>query len=429
MINDDQILEASKNNETPFYLYDGIRLQETYNMLRKSFHPSLDIFLSLKANNNVSIAKLFKDWGAGIEVASKGELYLALQSGFKPENIIFSGPGKRERDITEALNSDIYSIIAESMKEVEQIIDICKRLNKKARIGLRVNPDFIMAKTTIKMGGVPRQFGIDESEVWSTIELILNQKSEHVEFYGIHIYMGTQILSENQIIENISYTLNLARKINKQYQISCPFVNIGGGFGIAYFTNEEDIDIKKIINLINEKITGFIEDYPSTRIIFESGRYLLAKSGNYISKIVYVKESKGEKFVIIDGGMNHHAASTFRGRYVRNNYPIKLIKQNLSDHVEMETEIVNIVGPLCTPEDCVGRSVPLPVAEIGDLVCINNSGAYGLSYSPVFFLGHSMPAELLLMNGKLHIIRKRGNEKDLLLNQSMCDLACKPHSF
>lgn len=420
MIDNKQIFNASIEYGTPFYIYDRNRLWQTYNLLRTSLHPSLNIFLSLKANNNISIANLFKSWGAGIEVASKGELFLALKAGFSPKDIIFSGPGKNDIEIEQAINDEIYSIIVESIQEIELIYSVCKRMNKKAKIGLRINPDFIDSEATIKMGGAPRQFGIDESIAWQAIDLLL-EKNEFIEFNGIHVYMGTQILNEIKILENIEYTLKIARKINEIHQISCPFVNIGGGLGIAYFQNEVDIDIQILTNSINKKIDQFINDYPNTRIIIESGRYLLAKSGYYVSKILYKKESKGEKFVVIDGGMSHHTAPTFRGRFIRNNYPIKIIKKNHEEIADLELETINIVGPLCTPEDIIGRSVQLPYSEVGDLILISHSGAYGLSYSPVYFLGHSTPLELLMTDNGLSVIRERGNEEDLLLHQIVKD--------
>ncbi|WP_080495078.1 hypothetical protein [Bacillus cereus] len=416
-INKEDIINICKTHGTPMYLYDGEMLREKFFSITNRIGNDVDIFLSLKANSNVSIASLFANWGAGVEVASLGEMNIALKAGFSVDNIIFSGPGKRIEELKTAIQHKIYCIIAESKQEIYAIMELAKQLNQKVRVGIRINPDQDIARAKIKMAGIPRQFGIDESQVEDVIVTI--KKSKYLKFVGIHIYTGTQNLNIDSIIDTFNYTLGLAKKIKQKYKIDLEMVNLGGGLGIAYFSQENDLNFDILMNKIKDLITDAKKELSNTRFIIESGRYLLAESGTYITSVLYTKESKGENFAITDGGLNHHQACTFRGRMIRSNYPVITIRGNNIEERTANKEKITIVGPLCTPEDIICKDALLPKIFQHDYICILKSGAYGLSYSPQNFLGHPSPIEVLLMGTKEYVIRNRGNYNDVLSNQNM----------
>lgn len=415
-ITNQDVLHLAKEYETPFYLYDGNFLFEHYHNLREKLETNVDIFLSLKANNNANIAMLFKTWGSGIEVASMAELYLAERVGFKPENIIFSGPGKKKEELRYAIEKSIYSIIVESILELKYIQEISLEMNSTINVGVRINPENDLANSTIKMAGVARQFGIDESQLDSFFKIL--DSCPNINFMGIHVYTGTQIFEEKNIIESFKNTVRIARDIFFRFGKKSNMINLGGGFGVPYYSHELPLDIEQVISELNYLVIAEKEIFKDTRFIIESGRYLLAQSGMYVMKVLYSKISKTEKFYITDGGMHHHAASTFRGRTMRNNFELRTIS-NKDGADEKSLEKVNIVGPLCTPEDCIGKNVYTEKLEPGDLVGVLNSGAYGLSYSPIHFLGHPIPYEILKFNDKFIQIRGRGNKEDILFRQDI----------
>ncbi|MNI56954.1 L-glutamyl-[BtrI acyl-carrier protein] decarboxylase [compost metagenome] len=201
-----------------------------------------------------------------------------------------------------------------------------------------------------------------------------------------------------------------------KHGLECEFIDLGGGFGVPYFSHEKELDIEHVCRETNRLVEEYLRDSPETRFMIESGRFLLAESGVYVARVLYVKESKGEKFLILDGGMHHHVSSTFRGRTMRNNFPVRLVRSD-GTPAQGNPERVHLVGPLCTPEDCLAKDIELPEANTGDYIVLLKSGAYGLSYSPMQFLGHPSPLEALVTNGTPSVIRERGDVTDLLHHQ------------
>ncbi|TYS32530.1 hypothetical protein FZC65_08250 [Bacillus pumilus] len=411
--NDSLLLDTANRYGTPMYVYDGDALKEHYGHITSWLHQTAEVFFSFKSNGNFAIASLLRSFGAGIEVASAGELLMAVKAGYSPQQIIFSGPGKGKEEIDIAIQHEIYCIIAESKEELIYIAESAKHQDKQASVGIRVNPESIESRAKIKMGGVPSPFGIDESKLKEVFDLF--QMYDHsLLFKGIHMYLGTQVLDETSLLSSFEYTLNTAVRIKNEYGLICQMVDLGGGFGIPYFQHEKPLHAERLFQNVAELIRSYETELEGARFIIEMGRFLLAECGVYLTAIQYVKESKGQPFLIADGGMHHHQAMTFRGRLLRNNYPMRLIK-----HSQKTAPVVkqSIVGPLCTPEDLIGRQVELPQGEVGDLLCIEKSGAYGLCYSPTLFLGHPSPLELLLFEGNEYIVRDRGKPEDLLLKQ------------
>ncbi|MEW9699662.1 type III PLP-dependent enzyme [Paenibacillus sp. SI8] len=402
--------EMAETFGTPLYAYDGEKIESQYRLLKSQLPESFEVFYSLKSNPLLGVCQLFKEFGSRIEVASLGELHVALEAGFEPEHIIFTSPGKTYEELQHAIRANIYSINIESLEEAIIINEIASQDKKSVRIAIRINPNFNLSGAGMKMTGVPTQFGIDQSLVGEAIERI--QSLPFVNLSGIHIFTGTQMLDASSIVKNIEEIIKLSISLSDTYAFPLDFLDLGGGFGVPYFNGEQPLNT----DLVKEGLTEVWETYrdrlANTRMGVESGRFLMAEAGAFLTKVLYVKESKGTQFVVCDGGSNQHASTAFLGRYVRNNFPMYLLGK---EHDELEE--VNVVGSLCTPTDVLGQKVNLAKALPGDILVIDKSGAYGLTHSPVLFLSHSLPAEVMHRNQQFHVLRERGKPQDFLRGQ------------
>jgi diaminopimelate decarboxylase len=382
---------------TPLFAYDRQTLERALSVLRAALPDKFKIFYSVKANPNEVILKYFVEQGCGLEVASGGEYLKARAAGCRPERIVYAGPGKTTAELELALGEGIGEIHMESRVEAERIAGISGRLGRPAQVVVRINPSEVARGGALLMGGKASPFGVDEEGLDPLVDYSLAEPS--LDLQGIHIYMGTQILDADLLILHYRKALQLARRVAARSGKPIRTVDLGGGLGIPYFSYETPIamDVLKnsLANLMME-----IRDEPcfqNTRFLFEPGRFLVAEAGIYMARIVDIKTSHGKKFIIVDGGMNHHlAASGHLGQTIKRNFPIALLEK-LDRPVE---ETVEIVGPLCTPLDVLGRTVSLPKADIGDLIGIFQSGAYALSASPTGFLSHELPAEVFVEDGK-----------------------------
>ncbi|TKH46691.1 diaminopimelate decarboxylase [Paenibacillus terrae] len=453
---DEALLERFGEHPTPFYYYDGDALHAHVSSLLSRLHPAVRVHYALKANGNVALAGLLRSLGCGVEIASAGEMFVAMEAGYAPEDVLYAGPGKTVAELSEAVACGIGCIHVESVRELRLLEDIAAQAGVFVRAAVRVNPDNDLSGSTIKMGGVPRPFGVDEGQLDHFFTVL--EDCPHVFFQGIQVYTGTQMLKADQILASFANTLQLAERIQDQYGVAMHTVNLGGGFGVPYFTHEQPLDMGQVIDGLNAMAEQTRSRLPGVMLIIESGRYLVAQAGMYVCRALYTKESKGEKFVVADGGMNHYASAAFRGRRIRDNYPVRIMRRQEGQEVviqmgqgkdmpvqeaaaveltlgkaadrigepqpeaTVDLETVSIVGPLCTPEDCLVKKALLPSIQEGDYIVIPNAGAYGLSYSPVHFLGHATPAELLDFRGEVHIIREHGDRTDLLHHQRMIPL-------
>ncbi|MET3208365.1 UNVERIFIED_CONTAM: diaminopimelate decarboxylase [Paenibacillus sp. PvR008] len=442
---DEALLKRFSEHPTPFYYYDGDALHAHVSSLLSRLHPAVRVHYALKANGNVALAGLLRSLGCGVEIASAGEMFVAMEAGYAPEDVLYTGPGKTVAELSEAVACGIGCIHVESVQELRLLNGIAAQAGLFVRAAVRVNPDNDLSGSTIKMGGVPRPFGVDEGQLDHFFKVL--EDCPHVYFQGIQVYTGTQMLKADQILASFANTLQLAERIQDQYGVTMQTVNLGGGFGVPYFTHEQPLDMGQVIDRLNAMAEQTRSRLPGVTLIIESGRYLIAQAGMYVCRALYTKESKGEKFVVADGGMNHYASPAFRGRRVRDNYPVRIMRGQGDAPVQeaaavelrlgkaadrigelsppeatVDLETVSIVGPLCTPEDCLVKKAQLPPIQEGDYIVIPNAGAYGLSYSPVHFLGHATPAELLNFRGVLHVIREHGDRTDLLHHQRMIPL-------
>jgi diaminopimelate decarboxylase len=391
------VSEIAARYGTPFFVYDRSVIDRKLDLLRQTLRDRFKICYSVKANPNPAILRHFISRGCGFEIASAGELQTALRAGCAPDQIFFAGPGKTEKELELALNHDIAEIHVESLLEIERISEICGRLRKTAKIALRVNPGVEAQGGAMRMGGKPAPFGIDEENLDEALDRILQIPTIAVQ--GIHLFAGTQILDHTVLVGQYRKGLELGRRVADGLHRPLNTIDFGGGLGIPYFAGDEELDMPKLKEELTQLFSE-IENYSrfsETNFIVEPGRYLVGEAGIYIARVTDIKLSRGKKFLILDGGMNHHlAASGNLGQVIKRNFPMALA--NKLD--EKEKEVVNIVGPLCTPLDTLARDLELPAANVGDIVGIFQSGAYGRSASPIDFLSHPHPAEVWVHHGR-----------------------------
>lgn len=383
--------EIAEETGTPFYVYDLSIAEKKYKMLRNSLPSEINIHYAVKANPHPEILHFFKQLGCGADVASLGELQAALNAGFKPEDIGFAGPGKTAEELQAACESEIGSLNVESEHELDLADQIAGSLNKKLNAALRINPAFELASSGMQMGGGPKAFGIDQE----TIPEILSRFSswKNLNFIGFHIFAGSQNLKHEAISTAMEKSCALLEYLLPFCPVPPRMVNLGGGFGIPYFAADTELDITAIGKTLERLLKNKKSLLKETQFIVETGRYLIGEAGVYVAQILYKKKSRGETFLILNGGMNHHlAASGNLGQIIKKPYPMA-VADKMGEEI---TEVVNVAGPLCTPIDSFGKKLELSQASMGDYLAVFCSGAYGYSSSPLRFLGHSEPVEIIL---------------------------------
>jgi diaminopimelate decarboxylase len=410
-----RITDIVRQYGTPLYLYDGAELSQRIDDLRRLMHPRLEFFYSLKANPNVSICALLHRGGARAEVSSMTELLTARRAGVAPADILFLGPGKSRAEIAACLDHQIFALICESFGELDIIDELAAERGIVAPVALRVNPEFSVKSSGLTMGGRPRQFGIDEGQLLADPGMA--KRYPNVRLMGVQVYLGTRILSEDAVVENTTRIFALADRLAEEMRFPLGLTDIGGGLGVAYFDGERDLDLGVLAARLTPVVAAFADRHPQTRLVMELGRYLTATAGTYVTSVRYVKPSMGERFAVADGGTNHHMAAVGIGSFVRRNFPIRLLNRMGEPPIGGWT----IAGPLCTPNDTLGKDVPLPDVRPGDVIGVLRSGAYGPSASPVNFLSHGHPAEVLVHDGRTYLIRRRELPEDLLRSQLLHD--------
>lgn len=380
---------AQRVGQTPFFAYDRARIAARVGELRSQLPEKLDLHFAVKANPMPALVCFLAPLVDGFDVASAGELSKALDAGMPAGHIGFAGPGKTDRELRQAVAAGIL-VEAESAGEVTRIKSIAEDLGTAPRIALRINPDFHLKGSGMRMGGGPQQFGIDAEDV---PDLIATVRAAGVAIEGFHIFAGSQNLSAETIAEVQAKTLDLALRLADRLADPLRYLNLGGGFGIPYFPNDKPLDLAPIGDNLAEVMAKLAKAQPEARAVLELGRYIVGEAGLYVTRVIDRKTSRGEVFLVTDGGLHHHlAASGNFGQVIRRNFPVAIDgRMN-----EAPQEKASVVGCLCTPLDLLADKASLPRAEIGDLVVIFQSGAYGLTASPTAFLGHPPPAELLV---------------------------------
>jgi len=359
--------------------------------LRAALPPEVRLHYSVKANPMPALVQHLAGLVDGLDVASAGEMAVALDTGIAPRDVSFAGPGKSDSELRRAIAAGVC-LHAESALEVERAAATGTQLGIRPLIALRVNPAFELKGSGMRMGGGAKPFGIDAEAVPAVLRRLAELA---VDYRGLHIFSGSQSLKLDAIMEAQSATFELALALFEETGMAPPQLNIGGGFGIPYFPGEQPL----ALDGLKEHLAGWVarlrERLPDTEIMIELGRYLVGEAGVYVARVIERKESRGQVFLITDGGLHHHlAASGNFGQVIRKNYPVAI--GNRMDAGSDARETVSVVGPLCTPLDLLAERMELARAEPGDLVVVFQSGAYGKSASPAAFLSHPAAAEVLV---------------------------------
>ena len=394
---------------TPIFVYDQSILERKYLTLRNALPSRFAISYSVKANPNPAFLKFFLEKGAGLEIASAGELHQTRIAGCPPGKVLFAGPGKTEAELELVIAHGIGEIHAESELEIERISAISHKLGVRSCMAIRVNPNEAGHGAAMSMGGRSTPFGVDEERLAPLLRRVAEDR--HLDFCGIHLFAGTQILDHKLLLTQYAKGLEIFRSVAAQMRIPLRTLDFGGGLGIPYFSGDRELDMSELREGLSRLMAEIEGDgcFAQTRFIVEPGRFLVGEAGVYVARINDIKTSRGKKYLILDGGMNHHlAASGNLGQVIKRNFPMTILNK-LNAPV---TEVVDVVGPLCTPLDTLGRSVQLPPAEVGDLVGVFQSGAYVRTASPLGFLSHPTPPEVWIEGRQDFLIRSRGTPED-----------------
>jgi diaminopimelate decarboxylase len=390
MIGGRSILDvATEVGHTPFYAYDRSVMTRKVRELREVLPKEIRLHYAMKANPRPTVVAHMLSLVDGLDVASAGELRVAIEAGADPTTVSFAGPGKTDAELEQAAAADI-TVNIESERELRCLAAIGQRTGKRPRVAVRVNPDFELKTSGMKMGGGPKQFGIDAERV---PEVLTEIGRLPVTFVGFHIFSGSQNLRPEAIVEAQQKTVALAIQLSRAAPGPVTLLNIGGGFGIPYFPGEQPLDLAPIAANLRVQVEEILRAMPKAEIVIELGRYLVGESGVYICKVIDRKISRNQTFLVTDGGLHHHlAASGNFGQVIRKNYPVVIA--NRVQGTDRET--ASVVGPLCTPLDLLADRMEMARADVGDLVAVLQSGAYGLTASPLRFLSHAEPGEILL---------------------------------
>ena len=381
---------AARAGQTPFFAYDRRLITERIELLRSTLPAGIDLSYAVKANPMPAVVQHLSSLVDSFDVASGAEMLVALDTPTPSHRISFAGPGKTPAELTQAIAAGV-TIELESPTEAERVTMIGERLGVRPRVAVRVNPDFQVKGSGMRMGGGAQQFGVDAERVTALVdELVIAD----VEFLGFHIFAGSQNLNADILCEAQRKTVELALRLADQAPTPVRYLNLGGGFGIPYFEKDQPLDLMAI----GRNLGGLLEDairpnLPDARVVVELGRYIVGEAGFYVTRVVDRKDSRGKTFLVVDGGMHHQlAASGNFGQVIRRNYPVAIGGRTGDDL----TETASIVGSLCTPLDLLADGATLPRADVGDLVVVFMAGAYGLTASPTGFLSHPAAVELLV---------------------------------
>ena len=380
---------AARVGQTPFYAYDRRLIDERVAWLRRVLPPTLKLHYAIKANPMPALVQHLAWQVDGLDVASLGEMQVALDVGMNPAHISFAGPGKRPSELAAAIAAGI-TIHLESARELETVARLGLEQGQQPRIAVRVNPDFELKTSGMKMGGGSKPFGIDAEQVPALLRRIGELS---LDFQGFHLFTGSQNLRADALIEAHNRIFELALRLANDAPGRMWLLNIGGGFGIPYFPGDQPLDVRPIAANLQRWLPLIADRLPEAEVVLELGRYLVGEAGIYVAEVVDRKVSRGHTFLITNGGLHQHlAASGNFGQVIRKNYPV-VVGNRVAG---AEQEVVTVVGPLCTPLDILAERMALAKAEIGDLIVVFQSGAYGLTASPTAFLSHPLCPEVLV---------------------------------
>lgn len=404
-VEDVSVKRIAESVGTPCYVYSRSALDGYFEVFRDAL-KELDpiICYSVKANSNLAVLKTYSKLGSGFDIVSGGELYRVLKVGGDPQKVVFSGVGKTEGEIKEAIEADILFFNVESSDELAKLNETAKSLGKRARIAIRVNPD-IDPKTHpyISTGLKKSKFGIDINTAFEVYKKAASMES--IEVVGVDAHIGSQIFDLNPFAQSMRKLVAFADRL-AEMGIPVKYIDIGGGLGINYREDDNPPHPKEYAEVIKKEMEG--KPY---KIVLEPGRALVGNAGALITKVLYIKEGETKKFIIIDAGMNDLIRPAFYDAY----HNILTADESFGD-----VETVDVVGPVCETVDVLGKDVELPYLKPGDLLVIQSAGAYGFVMASNYN-SRTRPAEVMVEGGGFSVIKERETYEDLIEGEIIPD--------
>ncbi len=403
-----QVEDLAARHGTPLYVFSADALRARVATVRDALGDRVELLWSIKANPSVAVTGILREAGVGAEVASTGELLVALAAGHDAAALRFAGPGKTDLELDDALARGLGTFHVESVDELQALADLASTRDQVARVALRVNLPDQLAGSRLRMGGRSSRFGVDLAEVPAAVGAI--QATKSLSLCGLHVYGGTQVFDADAFVAHARALCEHAARWEQQLDVRLDEIDLGGGFGVAVFQGDPSFDLQAAGRGLRALLAA--HDRPDRRWFVELGRYLAAPAGAFVTKVTRKKTSGDQLQLTLDGGMHHAAAAAGIGAVLRRTPLLTPVAPR-----DGARQPVTLGGPLCTPADEFADQLDLPPLARGDLVAILNAGAYGLTYSPTRFLSHASPAEVLVDGGVDRVVRRRGEASDALRDQ------------
>jgi diaminopimelate decarboxylase len=393
------LIALARAHDTPYYLYDLDAVSARIRAVRGAFGEKTSLLYAVKANPNPALLRGLAGAIDGLDVSSLGEIDLALRAGWPASKLSFTGPGKRAGDVARAIDLGVARTVVESEAEIELVARSAAVRGCSAGVLLRINPPERVHAFAVPATGSTSPFGIDDHALAGAAAALVRHAA-HLGFEGLHVHAGSQCRSAAAFAHLADRMIERAERLARDPGLVARTLDFGGGFGVTVRSDERPLDLGLVASAIRDRLTRL---EPPPRASFELGRYVVADAGVYVVRVVSVKRSYGTAYAVLDGGFNHLlSASSAFGDPSRPRAPIV----NLS-RPDAPREPVTLVGPLCTPLDVFQRDLVLPSPAPGDLLAFQQAGAYGYTLSPLLFLGHDTPVELLCSNGVVEVVRRR----------------------
>lgn len=394
------LLQIVRDHGTPCFVYFVDQLSERIAHLRGAFGGRFALSYAVKSNPNPGLLRWLQGRVDGLDVSSGGEVIRARAAGWPGAKLSFTGPAKTAEELRTAIDNDVAEIILESVDEARVLNEICVQAKKTQGALIRIAPKKVPRGFGVSMSGTATQFGIDEEDIDGAIAEI--QALPGIELRGLHIYSGTQCLRPEAIAENYEIFIDLFRRVCGTHRLQPRRLIFGSGIGIPYYENDAPVDLAAVAARVNPLLDELVCELGNPQLVLETGRYLVGEAGVYLTRVIRKKSSRGAEICICDGGMNHHlGAAGHLGTVLFRNYRMF----RLGAAGDSAPRPYNLVGPLCTTIDSFGRQVKLPETNAGDIIGIECSGAYGVTASPIHFISHPPPRELIVetVDGALRV--------------------------
>ena len=379
---------------TPCYVYFMDDVRERVARVRAAFGKRFQISYAVKSNPNPAILRRLRGVVDTLDVSSAGEVLRAVDADWNPARLSFTGPGKTQGELETSVAARIGEIIVESVDEAQLLNRVARSAGRTQRVIIRIAPNRVPRGFGLNMSGKPTPFGIDEEEIDAATQAI--QDLSHVQLCGFHVYSGTQCLNADAIAENYAIFIEIFRRVCHRHGVTPERLIFGSGIGIPYYDSDAPVDLAVVGDTINPALDALKSEsaFTATDLVLEMGRYLIGEAGVYVMRVIRKKRSRGVDICVCDGGMHHHlGAAGHLGNLIQRNYRMFKITDEHDEDVE---HTYNLVGPLCTTIDTLARQVKFPGLDAGDLIGIRCSGAYGVTASPIYFISHAPPKEIVV---------------------------------